>query len=603
MTILTSASSSKFGVVAGLLSRAGKDRRFSSRSHISLQHNKLRGWKTILALLSMLSALASFCCDIARADVDYAEIGWWKIRHRAVDALSGCLATAHFQDQTQIEMALIQQGSTKQWTIFISNPRWNSWISKRKHHTLFFAAVNPTRIWRDAWSVGENNVLYLNASVDFVNSIADANGLTILDDTKRPLTTSLLDMKDSEAAIKAVVNCVHEHPQSPTSTAGAQTEPQTTATSFSGTAFFVAPNVLLTNNHVVKECGKDIQIRYPDRSSYAATISAQDDANDLALLHTELSSQSVAAFRFRPRLGEAVATYGFPYSSLLSSSGNFTLGNVTSLSGIKDDSRFIQISTPVQPGNSGGPLLNTSGDVVGIIEGQLNAVTMMQVLNSVPQNVNFAIQAPIVVNFLSTRDVTPKMNSGDARRELPWSDIADLAKKFTVQVYCDAGTPKVIDTPKTSEAAPIARSVVPALEKQAKEFVLSLQAKWSSQNEEALSGLDAIYDDEVMYYGKKSTREDVIKEKRAFARKFPEREYKPKEPISVWCRERLCTVRGLVDFRAIDPVAKVMSEGAASFEYQLLLSGGTVKITVEAGEVLKRNKTPLSNVVVSPSRR
>ena len=205
---------------------------------------------------------------------------------------------------------------------------------------------------------------------------------------------------------------------------------------------------------------------------------------------------------------------------------------------MKDDSRFIQISTPVQPGNSGGPLLDASGNVVGVVVGQLSAITMMQVLGSVPQNVNFAIQASIVVNFLSTKDVTPKLDSSDTHRELPWSDAADIAKKFTVQVHCEAGTPQTSQAPPAlpPTAPPISsKNATPALERRAKEFVLALEAKWSSPNEDALTGLETLYDDEVMYFGKKSTRDEVVKEKRAFARKFPEREYRPKEPISVWC--------------------------------------------------------------------
>jgi hypothetical protein len=375
-----------------------------------------------------------------------------------------------------------------------------------------------------------------------MNSLADAKGLAILDERKRVLTT--LDMKDSEAAIKAVVNCVRAHPYAPSSppearTQPPQTQPPTQETTFSGTAFFVAPNLLLTNNHVVKDCGRNLQVRYPERTSYPATVSAQDDTNDLALLRTDMTGQSIASFRFRPRLGEAVATYGFPYSSLLSSSGNFTSGNVTSLSGMKDDTRFIQISTPVQPGNSGGPLLDPSGNVVGVVVGQLNAVVMMEALGSVPQNVNFAIQAPIVVNFLSTKDVAPKLDSSDTHRELPWSDVADIAKKFTVQVHCEAGTPQTSQAPPAlpPTAPPSSKNVTPALERRAKEFVLALEAKWSSPNEDALTGLETLYDDEVMYFGKKSTRDEVVKEKRAFARKFPEREYRPKEPISVWCSD------------------------------------------------------------------
>jgi S1-C subfamily serine protease len=79
----------------------------------------------------------------------------------------------------------------------------------------------------------------------------------------------------------------------------------------------VAPNLIVTNNHVVKECKTPIQVRYPERSSYKAAISGQDNTNDLALLNTDMPSTSVAAFRFAPRLGEGVASYGFPYAGVL----------------------------------------------------------------------------------------------------------------------------------------------------------------------------------------------------------------------------------------------------------------------------------------------
>jgi hypothetical protein len=219
---------------------------------------------------------------------------------------------------------------------------------------------------------------------------------------------------------------------------------------------------------------------------------------------------------------------------------------------------------------------------------------MMQVLGSVPQNVNFAIQAPIVVNFLSTKDVTPKLDSNDAHRELPWSEVADLAKKFTAQVHCEAGPPQSSQAPPAPP--PSSKNATLSPEGQAREFVLALEAKWSRRNQDALAGLEAIYDDEVMYYGKKSTRDEVVKEKRAFARKFPEREYRPKAPISVRCSEQICIVSGLLDFRAVDPVAKIVSEGVASFEYHLLMSEAPLKITLEGGEVLKRNRTPLMGV-------
>jgi hypothetical protein len=229
-----------------------------------------------------------------------------------------------------------------------------------------------------------------------------------------------------------------------------------------------------------------------------------------------------------------------------------------------------------------------SGSVIGVVAGRLDAIVMMQAGGGVPQNINFAIQAPIVVNFLSSKGITPKLDSPNARPVLPSSDVADLAKDFTVQVYCE------VAPLNTSKTAPGPQRTTTSIEQQAKDFAISLQAKWSLPNAEALAGLDQVYEDEVMYFGKKSTKDEVIKEKSAFARKFPQRTYRPREPISVSCSDRFCTVHGLVDFRSVDPVAKIISEGIATFDYQLNFAGGTIKISLENGETLKRNRTPLA---------
>jgi serine protease Do len=165
----------------------------------------------------------------------------------------------------------------------------------------------------------------------------------------------------------------------------------------------------------------------------------------LVLLHTNMDNLSTAAFEPEPRVGHQVATYGFPYSGVLSSSGNCTLGHVTSLSGMKDDTRFLQISTPVQPGNSGGALVDMSGSVVGVVVARLNLA------KSNPQNVNFAIQPSFVMNFLSVKGTPPKYSSSTGTRSPP-HEVCDIAKKFTIQVYCQ-GSPKT-----TESAGPLALS-------------------------------------------------------------------------------------------------------------------------------------------------
>ena len=145
----------------------------------------------------------------------------------------------------------------------------------------------------------------------------------------------------------------------------------------SGTGFFVnSDGVVLTNAHVVNEC-KTIQVTADGKSSSETKILAKDAINDLAVLKTTLKPSRVASFRTGIRLGEQVEAFGYPLTQVLSSSGNFTIGNVTALAGIADDSRYLQVSAPVQPGNSGGPLLDQYGNLVGVVSAKLNALKIM----------------------------------------------------------------------------------------------------------------------------------------------------------------------------------------------------------------------------------
>jgi serine protease Do len=336
-----------------------------------------------------------------------------------------CSGTVPRSDR--LSMVQIQSGIEKVWIVLISNPRWNASIGKRKELRLQLVTDWPMpKPWPYKFSISEDSKILstTDASVEFMNGVADASKVEIKDDNGALWAT--VDMKDSASAIRAIVNCVREHPP------GGAAE-----TTISGTGFFVAPNYVVTNNHVVSECTGKIQARYPQRPSYTATISGQDITNDLVLLLTEMPSLAFASIRLQPHLGEAVATYGFPYSGVLSSDGNFTLGNITALSGIRDDSRFLQTSTPIQPGNSGGALLDMSASVVGVVVSQLNAVA-----KKVPQNVNFAIQPSMVMAFLSAKGVTPKLDISSTGSQRSPSEVADTARKFTVQVYCQGTSSK-----------------------------------------------------------------------------------------------------------------------------------------------------------------
>lgn len=204
----------------------------------------------------------------------------------------------------------------------------------------------------------------------------------------------------------------------------------------SGTGFFVtAEGHILTNAHVVDECAA-IEITTDKQATRSARLVARDKANDLALLKVDVQGAKAATMKAPVRLGDPIAAFGFPLSDILSSSGNFTLGNVTALSGIRDDSRFLQVSAPVQPGNSGGPLLDHSGNVVGIVTSKLNALKSMASNNGdIPQNVNFAIRTSVASNFLDSNRIETQPASTAAPMQP--ADLADKARQISVFIKCN----------------------------------------------------------------------------------------------------------------------------------------------------------------------
>ena len=120
----------------------------------------------------------------------------------------------------------------------------------------------------------------------------------------------------------------------------------------------------------------------------------------------------MGALRVGAKQGENVEAFG----QVLATSDNFTTGIVTALAGIGDDSRFYQISAPVQPGNSGGPLLYENGNIIGVVSAKLNFLSEIKNAGDIPQNVNFAIKASVVANFL--QDNAIKFQLGEATQAM-----------------------------------------------------------------------------------------------------------------------------------------------------------------------------------------
>jgi hypothetical protein len=204
----------------------------------------------------------------------------------------------------------------------------------------------------------------------------------------------------------------------------------------SGTGFVVSRSGdILTNYHVIKECER-IAVQAGNTPAGEADLSSRDDANDLALIRVKTAPASIAVFREGPpvRLGEHVIALGYPLFGVLASSAILSEGSVSALAGLFDDSRYYQISAPVQPGNSGGPLLDTSGHVLGIVSGKLDAMRVQNYTGDIPQNVNFAIKADTAKYFLDSRGI--RYETARSEQQMSTADVADLASQFTVYIEC-----------------------------------------------------------------------------------------------------------------------------------------------------------------------
>ena len=202
-----------------------------------------------------------------------------------------------------------------------------------------------------------------------------------------------------------------------------------------GTGFFIAGDIIITNNHVVEGC-KEIRVAKRGAEIGGARSIATNRGDDLAALRADKASENYLKLRIGVpvKAAEPVLVFGYPLSVVLSSSGNTTLGNVTALAGLKDDSRYMQISAAVQPGNSGGPVLDEAGRLVGVIEGKLDALKVARVTGDIPQNVNFAIRTSTLVNFLEANRIAYEVASSSAT--LPNTQLAEQAEAASVQLEC-----------------------------------------------------------------------------------------------------------------------------------------------------------------------
>jgi S1-C subfamily serine protease len=247
-----------------------------------------------------------------------------------------------------------------------------------------------------------------------------------------PLSGTDRMMRDLSSCVRYHVAAESREDDSTSETASpSQPEREVREAATTGTGVIISTGgKIVTNSHVVDQCQK-LAVQRNGELPVPAYVLSRDSTNDLALLQSDLQTShlDVAPINGRRSVkpGESVAVYGFPLAGMLSSAGNVVGGNITALTGPGDDIRFFQISAPIQPGNSGGPLLDEYGNVVGIVNSKLDEVKWAQATGGLPQNVNFAIKASVLTSFLEAHSADFKDTQSSDKLDL--TTIAARAQK------------------------------------------------------------------------------------------------------------------------------------------------------------------------------
>jgi S1-C subfamily serine protease len=357
---------------------------------------------------------------------------------------------------------------------------------------------------------------------------------------------------------------------------------------WTGSGFFItAAGHILTNAHVAKGC-VDALVRTRDGVSADAKLIALDEKDDLAILKTALPVRGFAAMRTdeEEKEGDQVTVFGFPLAGVLSSGGNATFGYISATKGVADNPDHLQVSAAVQPGNSGGPLLDASGNVIGVVVSKLG-LKAAALFGDVPQNVNFAIKSSVAARFLAREDIP--FNHGGAGKEIPKAEIVERAKEFSVRISCTAASPEA--------ASPPPEAVVDQLKKRSADFLVNHYLAFSSENSTAMKEARSSYGQSVDYFGKTLAFDEVISDLSRFFNRWPLRSYSVKpHSATISCDEssRTCKVQGVMIFDARSTARRQRSVGEANFDFTLKYFSITASpsITQEAGSLISRRIEP-----------
>jgi TPR repeat protein len=200
-----------------------------------------------------------------------------------------------------------------------------------------------------------------------------------------------------------------------------------------GSGLLIEGGYVLTCWHVV-ESGNKVTISCGGKD-YSASVVQKDQANDIAILRVNDAPTGAKLRCSDAKLGEKVFTMGFPHPDMQGLDVKYTTGTISGMTGPERTPVYYQISTPVQSGNSGGPLFDSEGNLVGMVAAKLNSLMALAATGDLPQNVNYAIKADYIIPLMKTVEGI-KITEPSAEEANILSLIEDLKKTVVmVKVY------------------------------------------------------------------------------------------------------------------------------------------------------------------------
>lgn len=195
----------------------------------------------------------------------------------------------------------------------------------------------------------------------------------------------------------------------------------------SGTGW-ISRGVIVTNHHVI-EGRRRLTVRFADGDERPARLLASTADDDVALLSVQGPlPEGLPIAPHEAGIGTDVFTLGYPHTQIMGSNAKLTSGIINATTGLRDDPRFYQISAAVQSGNSGGPLINLDGEVVGIVTAKLRADAVYRATGDIPQNVNYAVKTYPVLKLMNQAGVSASGPNPSA------GSLSELAARFSPSI-------------------------------------------------------------------------------------------------------------------------------------------------------------------------